>query len=90
MDMSKLDPREIVYQFLGGSASPFRIEIDEILVHSAWRPYFCIAEKYMSDGGRIFLAGDAGKHPAYSLHENVAHFSALPQLIVQPPMVATA
>jgi hypothetical protein len=61
-DVSKIDPREIVYENAGGVLGPFRFEIDEVLVHSAWRPNFGICEKYASDGGRIILAGDAGRY----------------------------
>lgn len=65
-DVTKLDPYEVVYETLGGSQGPFKFKIDEILVSSAWRPNFCIVNKYISDGGRIVLAGDSGKPP---LHE---------------------
>jgi hypothetical protein len=61
-DLTTIDPREAVYENLGGSRDPFKFEIDEVLVSSAWRPNFCIAEKYMSDGERVLLAGDSGKH----------------------------
>jgi hypothetical protein len=59
-DISKIDPYEIIYSILGGTQTPFRIQVDEILVSSAWRPNFCIADDYMSKGGRVFLAGDSG------------------------------
>jgi FAD-dependent monooxygenase len=65
VDVSKIDPRETIYEALGGSLSPFRIEIDEVLVNSVWRFNLCIAEKYISDGGRIMLAGDAGTHSVH-------------------------
>ena len=61
-DMSKIDPRESVYENVGGVLGPFRFEIDEVLVHSAWRLNFSICEKYASDGGRIILAGDSGRY----------------------------
>jgi len=61
-DVSKIDPREAAYECLGGTVGPFRFEIDEVLVHSAWRPNFCIAEKYKSDGGRVLLIGDSGQY----------------------------
>jgi FAD-dependent monooxygenase len=63
-DTSTLDPKEAVYRVLGGSIRPYPIEIDEILVTSTWRPNICIAEKYISPGGRVFLAGDAA-------HQNI-------------------
>jgi FAD-dependent monooxygenase len=58
-DVSKIDPREAAYECLGGTVGPFRFEV---LVHSAWRPNFCIAEKYKSDGGRVLLVGDSGQY----------------------------
>lgn len=63
-DTSTLDPKEAIYRVLGGSVGPYPIEIDEILVTSTWRPNICIAEKYISSGGRVFLAGDAA-------HQNI-------------------
>lgn len=59
-----LDPREAIYKGLGGEMSPFRIQVDEILVTSVWRPMICLAERYASKGGRVFLAGD-------SAHQNI-------------------
>lgn len=59
-DVTRIDPREAVYKCLGGIDEPFEFEIDEILVSSAWRPSFSIADRYISDGGRILLAGDSG------------------------------
>ncbi|KIV81897.1 hypothetical protein PV11_04046 [Exophiala sideris] len=63
-DTSTLDPKEAVYRVLGGSVGPYPIEIDEVLVTSTWRPNICIAEKYISPGGRVFLSGDAA-------HQNI-------------------
>lgn len=60
-DVSKIDPYEWVYKVFGGAGEPFRFKIDEILVTSVWRPNFAIAEHYLSSGGRILLAGDAGQ-----------------------------
>lgn len=58
-DVSKIDPYEWVYKCFGGAGEPHRFKIDEILVTSAWRPNFSIAEHYLSPGGRVMLAGDA-------------------------------
>ena len=55
------DPREIVYKFLGTMDPKDRVKIDEVLVHSQWTPNFSVAEKYHTDGLKVFLAGDAGK-----------------------------
>jgi hypothetical protein len=63
-DVSTLDPTEIVYKVLGGALEPFPIEIDEILVTSNWRPNICLADRYMSEKGRVFLSGDAA-------HQNI-------------------
>ncbi|EXJ73511.1 uncharacterized protein A1O5_03272 [Cladophialophora psammophila CBS 110553] len=63
-DVSTLDPEETVYRVLGGSSEPWPIKIDEVLVTSTWRPNICIAEKYISPHGRIFLSGDAA-------HQNI-------------------
>jgi FAD-dependent monooxygenase len=60
-DLSKVDPYEIIYETLGGTLGPFKIEIDEILAHSPWRMNYAVVDKYTSDGGRVILAGDAGK-----------------------------
>ena len=59
----KVDPREVVYRTLAGPGERHEIKIDEILVHSEWTPNFSIAEKYHTDSLKVFLAGDAGKHP---------------------------
>ncbi|EXJ60041.1 hypothetical protein A1O7_04190 [Cladophialophora yegresii CBS 114405] len=65
-DTSTLDPKDTIYRVLGGSGPPCHIDIDEILVTSTWRPNICIAERYISRGGkgRVFLSGDAA-------HQNI-------------------
>ena len=65
-DTSALDPHQVIYQVLGGSLSPYKVQIDEIIVSSTWYPKISLADKYRSrDGtGRVFLAGD-------SAHQNV-------------------
>ncbi|KAJ4154470.1 hypothetical protein NW754_001419 [Fusarium falciforme] len=63
-DWKSLDPKESVYKVLGGSHSPFPIEIDEVLVCSAWRPSIAIAQRYTSDSLRVLLVGDAA-------HQNI-------------------
>lgn len=59
-----LDPEATIREVLGGSIGPLPIKVDRILVKSAWRPNICIAEKYASEGNRVFLAGDAA-------HQNI-------------------
>lgn len=58
-DPSVLDPLEIIYLVLGGSTGPYEIKVDEIITSGCWRPGISVASRYRSDGGRIFLAGDA-------------------------------
>jgi 2-polyprenyl-6-methoxyphenol hydroxylase-like FAD-dependent oxidoreductase len=58
-DVSKIDPYEWVYKCFGGAGEPYRFKIDKILVSSAWRPNFNIAEPYSLPGARVLLAGDA-------------------------------
>jgi hypothetical protein len=64
VDPASVDPEKAVYEVLGGSAGPYPIKIDEILVTSAWRTNICIADQYISPGGRVFLSGDAA-------HQNI-------------------
>ncbi|KIW81594.1 hypothetical protein Z517_04620 [Fonsecaea pedrosoi CBS 271.37] len=65
VDHTKLDPYETIAEVLGGSTgTPYPIKVDEILVTSSWRPNICIADRYRSTGGRIFLSGD-------SAHQNI-------------------
>ncbi len=63
-DIKSLDPKETVYEVLGGSAGRYPIEIDEVLVTSSWRPNICVSDRYRSAKGRVFLSGDAA-------HQNV-------------------
>lgn len=58
-DTSSWDPLEVIYCVLGGSAGPYKIRVDEVIVNGIWKPNICVAEKYRSDGGRVFLAGDS-------------------------------
>ncbi|KAE9373809.1 FAD/NAD(P)-binding domain-containing protein [Stipitochalara longipes BDJ] len=59
-DVTKYDPKEVIYRVLGGTfGRPFKIKIDEILVYSAWRPNFAIAQSFTSGKGRVILAGDS-------------------------------
>jgi hypothetical protein len=60
-DVTKIDPREAVYEILEGRVVHL-VSRSTVLVNSAWRPNFCIAEKYISNGGRIMLADDSGGH----------------------------
>jgi hypothetical protein len=64
IDVESLDPKKQIQQVLGGSLAPYPIKVDEILVTSVWRPNICLADRYRSDGGRIFLSGD-------SAHQNI-------------------
>lgn len=63
-EVASLDPEKQIQQVLGGSVAPYLIEVDEILVTSVWRPNICLADRYRSAGGTIFLSGD-------SAHQNI-------------------
>ncbi|KAF2101152.1 monooxygenase [Rhizodiscina lignyota] len=58
-DIKTLDPEKHIFQVLGGQGDSYEIDVDEILVSSSWRPNNAIADRYRSDGGRVFIAGDA-------------------------------
>lgn len=59
-DTTKLDPTEVIYAVLGGSAGRYPIEVDKILVTSVFRPNLVVANEYISPHQRVFLAGDSG------------------------------
>ncbi|OQU95836.1 FAD binding domain-containing protein isoform 1 [Cladophialophora immunda] len=64
VDHEKIDTHDAVYQALGGMGGPFKVEIDEILVRSAYRHSIAVARDYRSRLGKVFLAGD-------SAHQNI-------------------
>ncbi|KAJ8117758.1 hypothetical protein OPT61_g1117 [Boeremia exigua] len=64
VESDSIDSHDAVYQVLGGMGSPYRIEIDEVLVRSTYRHSVAVAVSYRSQYGRVFLAGD-------SAHQNV-------------------
>lgn len=63
-DWEAMDAEETIRNALGGSIGPFPLKIDQVLLKSAWRPNICVAERYTSPGGRVFLSGDAA-------HQNI-------------------
>lgn len=63
-ELSSIDPVAAVHEGLGTKDQPYPIEIDEILVTSGWRPNICLADRYISEQGRVLLAGDAA-------HQNI-------------------
>ena len=63
-DFSSIDPIAAIREGLGTTDLPYHIEIDEILVTSGWRPNICLADRYISDKGRVLLSGDAA-------HQNI-------------------
>ena len=64
-DISQIDPYQVIYDALGGSTGvPYKVDVEEILVTSSWRPAIAIVDKYRSKGGRVFLSGDAA-------HQNI-------------------
>lgn len=58
-DTSSWDPLAVIYRVLGGSAGPYEIRVDEVIVYGIWTPNISVAERFRSDGGRVFLAGDS-------------------------------
>ncbi|EXJ70410.1 uncharacterized protein A1O5_06478 [Cladophialophora psammophila CBS 110553] len=60
----KIDSRDAVYRVLGGIYGEYRIEIDEILVRSVWRPNIAVARRWSSPNYRVHIAGDAA-------HQNI-------------------
>ncbi|KAK9427692.1 FAD binding domain-containing protein [Lipomyces doorenjongii] len=74
-DPTKVDPLHAIYSVLGGANAPYKVNVDEVLVSSAWRPNFCIADSYISKGGKVLLAGDAAHrnppHGGYGMNSGV-------------------
>jgi FAD-dependent monooxygenase len=64
MDDSLVDSHEAVYKALGGLHGPYPIQIDEVLVRSTYRPNIAMARNWISQLGKVFLAGDAA-------HQNI-------------------
>ncbi len=48
-DGSELTPEETVYRVIGGMGPPFKISIDQVLVHSTYRPTVAVAKTYSSE-----------------------------------------
>ncbi|RSL58708.1 hypothetical protein CEP54_007608 [Fusarium duplospermum] len=63
-DESSISSEDAVYAVLGGLHGPFKIEMDEILVRSTYRPSTAVAKAFAGPQLRIFLAGDAA-------HQNI-------------------
>ena len=59
-----IESHAAVQRVLGGLYGPYKVEIDEILVRSVWRPNIAVARTWMGPRGRVFLAGD-------SAHQNI-------------------
>ncbi|KAG8158507.1 hypothetical protein KVR01_011629 [Diaporthe batatas] len=64
VDPSTISSEEAVYTLLGGIHGPFKINIDEILVRSTYRPSIAVARSFSGPEMRVFLAGDAA-------HQNI-------------------
>lgn len=60
----EMDSHDVIYRVLGGLYGPYKIEVDEILVRSIWRPNIAVTRSWSSPSLRIFLAGD-------SAHQNI-------------------
>lgn len=63
-ETDKYSSEEVVARALGGLHGDYPVAIDEVLVRSVWRPNIAVARQWMSDRGRVFLAGD-------SAHQNI-------------------
>jgi hypothetical protein len=64
IDTSSIESEDAVYTVLGGLHGKYRIDIDEVLVRSVWRPSIAIARKWSSPNNCVFIAGDAA-------HQNI-------------------
>ena len=53
-----LSAEDTIYRVLGGMDQPFRINIDEIIVKSVYKPTVAVARSYSSEHKHVFLAGD--------------------------------
>lgn len=60
----QIESHDAVYRVLGGLYGQYRVQIDEILVRSVWRPHVAVARHWRSHEGHVFLAGD-------SAHQNI-------------------
>lgn len=56
---SDMDPYKEISKALGLDKAKIFLNIDEILVTSIWRPNIYLADRYASNGGRVFISGDA-------------------------------
>lgn len=63
-DCDSIGSEEAVYRALGGLYEPYKIQIDEILVRSTYRPNIAICRTYSGAQGHVYLAGDAA-------HQNI-------------------
>ncbi|KAJ4422239.1 hypothetical protein N0V82_003099 [Gnomoniopsis sp. IMI 355080] len=63
-DPSSISSEEAVYTVLGGLGEPYKIQIDEILVRSTYRPSIAVARSFSGPEMRVLLAGDAA-------HQNI-------------------
>lgn len=64
VDSDTITSEDAVYQALGGLYEPYKIEIDEILVRSTYRPNIAVSRSYSGAQGHVYLAGDAA-------HQNI-------------------
>lgn len=63
-DPTTLNAVEAVQRAIGGDIGVCPLKIDKVLVQNIWRPNIYIANRYASDGGRVFITGDAA-------HQNI-------------------
>lgn len=58
-DIQSIDAEKAIHEAVGGLFGPCKLKIDEILVKSIWRSKVAVADRFRSEGGRVFLAGDS-------------------------------
>ena len=58
-DLKTFDAEKAILEGVGGLLGPCPLEIDEIKVKSTWKSQLAVADRFTSEQGRVFLAGDA-------------------------------
>ncbi|RFU24410.1 hypothetical protein B7463_g11929, partial [Scytalidium lignicola] len=55
---------QAIFEIAGGNGEPYKLEIDNVLVRSTYRPNLVVATQFMGPKRHLFLAGDA-------VHQNI-------------------
>lgn len=58
-DVQSFDAEKAIYEGVGGLLGPCKLEIDETMVKCIRRSKVAVADRFRSEGGRVFLAGDS-------------------------------